>query len=40
MVAGLTTTYVISVYHYLRCELESCSWQGVLDTTVYDKVCQ
>jgi hypothetical protein len=22
------------------CEFESCSWRGVLDTTVCDKVCQ
>ena len=22
------------------CEFESCSWRGVLDTTLYDKVCQ
>ena len=22
------------------CEFEPCSWRGVLDTTLYDKVCQ
>jgi len=22
------------------CEVESCSWRGVLDTTLCDKVCQ
>ena len=22
------------------CELEPCSWRGVLDTTLCDKVCQ
>jgi hypothetical protein len=24
----------------LSCEFESCSWRGVLDTTLCDKVCQ
>ena len=33
------------IYNYLlnphkSCEIESCSWRGVLDTTLYDKVCQ
>jgi hypothetical protein len=37
MVAGLTT---ISAYHHSRFEFESRSWQGVLDTTLCDKVCQ
>jgi hypothetical protein len=23
-----------------NCEFEPCSWRGVLDTTLYDKVCQ
>ena len=40
MVVGFTTTYAISAYHHWRCELESCSWRGVLDTTVCDEVCQ
>ena len=42
MVVGFTTTCAISdsVYHYNSCEFKSCSWQGVLDTTVCDKVCQ
>jgi len=39
-VVGFTTTLAISAYHHLRCELESCSWGGVLDTTLCDKVCQ
>jgi hypothetical protein len=30
----------ISAYHHLSCELESLSWQVVLDTTLCDKVCQ
>ena len=30
MAVGSTTT----------CEFESCSWQGVLDTTLCDRVCQ
>jgi hypothetical protein len=25
---------------FIRCEFESCSWRGVLDTTLFDKVCQ
>jgi hypothetical protein len=40
MVIGFTTTYAISAYFYKSCEFESCSWQGVLDTTLYNKVCQ
>jgi hypothetical protein len=32
---GFTTTYAISSYHF-----ESRSWRGVLDSTLYDKVCQ
>jgi hypothetical protein len=26
-------------YHHESCEFESCSWRGVLDTTLCDKVC-
>ena len=40
MVVGFTTTYAISAYHHLRCEFESCSWWGVLNTTLCDKICQ
>ena len=40
MVVGFTTTYAISAYHHSRCEFESCSWRGVLDTTLCDKVYQ
>ena len=40
MIVGFTTTYAISVYHHLRCEFESRSWLGVLDTKLCDKVCQ
>jgi len=39
MVVGFTTTYAISAYYY-SCEFEPCSWRGVLDTTLCDKVCQ
>ena len=39
-VVGFTTTFAISAYHHLSCEFESCSWRGVLDTTLCDKVCQ
>jgi hypothetical protein len=37
---GFTTTYVSSAYHHSRCQFESRSWQGVLDTTLCDNVCQ
>ena len=41
MVLGFITTYAISVYHHLRCELESRSGElGALDTTLCDKVGQ
>jgi len=40
MAVGLTTTYVISVYHHLSCVFEPCLWQGALDTKLCDKVCQ
>ena len=40
MVVGFTTTYAISAHHHQRSEFESRSCQGVLDTTLYDKVCQ
>ena len=34
MVVGCTTRDAISAYQLssLKCELESCSWRGVLDT--------
>jgi hypothetical protein len=35
-----TTTCAISAYHHYSCEFEPCSWRGVLDTTLCDKVCQ
>ena len=38
MVVGFTATYAISAHHHSSCE--SCSWQGVLDTTLCDNVCQ
>jgi len=40
MVAGFTTTCAISAYHHLSCKFEPRSWQGVLDITLCDKVCQ
>ena len=40
MVDGFTTTYGIGAYHHQRCEFESRSWRGVLDTTLCDKVYQ
>jgi hypothetical protein len=33
-IVGLTTTYVIIAYHHRRCDFESRSWGGVLDTTL------
>jgi hypothetical protein len=35
-----TTTCEISANHLYRCEFESCSWWGVLETTICDTVCQ
>ena len=40
LVVGFSTTCVISPYHHKSCEFESCSWLGVLDTTLCDKDCQ
>jgi hypothetical protein len=40
MVVEFTTTCAISAYYHKSCEFEPCSWQGVLDTTLCDKVCQ
>jgi hypothetical protein len=40
MVVGFTTTCAISAYHHQSCEFEPCSWGGVLDTALCDKVCQ
>jgi hypothetical protein len=35
---GLTTTCVMNAYQHLSCECKSCSLQGVLETTLCDKV--
>ena len=40
MVYGFTTTCAISAYRQLSYEFESFLWQGVLNTTLQDKVCQ
>ena len=40
MVVGFRTTCAISAYQHWSCVFESPSWQGVLDTTLYDQVCQ
>jgi hypothetical protein len=40
MVVGFTTTCAISAYHHKNCVFNPRSWQGVLDTTLCDKVCQ
>ena len=39
MVVGFTTTYAVSAYHHC-CEFKPCSWWGVQDTPLCDKVCQ
>ena len=36
----ITTTCAVSPYHHQSCEFEPCSWWGVLDATLCDKVCQ
>ena len=38
MVVGFTTTCAISAHHRLNCEFEPCSWRGILNTTLCDKV--
>jgi hypothetical protein len=40
MVVGFTTTCAISAYHHYSCEFEPRSWQGVLDATLCDQICQ
>jgi len=40
MVVVYTATCAISVYYPQSCEFEPCSWRGVLDTTLCDKVYQ
>jgi hypothetical protein len=40
MVVGFTTTCAISAHHLLSCEFECHSWEGLLVTTLCDKVCQ
>ena len=40
MVVRFTTTCAISVYHHESCKFESSLWWGVLNTTLFDKVCQ
>ena len=40
MVVGFTITCAINDYHHQRCVFTPCSWRGVLDTILCDKVCQ
>ena len=40
MVVGFIATCAISAYHHYNCEFEPRSWRGVLDTTLFNKVCQ
>jgi hypothetical protein len=37
---GLQQLSMLIATNYKCCEFESHSWQGVLDTTLCDKVCQ
>ena len=40
MVVGCTTICVMSAYNHQICDFEPRSWWSVIDTTLYDKVCQ
>ena len=40
MVVEFTSTYAISANHRLSCKFESRSSLDVLDSALYDKVCQ
>ena len=40
IVIGFTTTCTISAYLHKSGEFEPCSWRGVLDKTLSNKVCQ
>ena len=40
MVVEFTTTCAIVAYHHLSCEFEPHACRGVLDRTLFDKVCQ
>jgi hypothetical protein len=40
MALEFKTTCAICAYHYLSCEFQSHLWQGVLNLTLCDKVCQ
>ena len=40
MVVGFTTTHPISAYYHYSCDFESHLLRDVLNTTLYDKVCQ
>jgi hypothetical protein len=34
-----STTCATNAYHHYRCKFELCSWWGVFDTTLCEKVC-
>ena len=40
MVAGYTTGHEIKANHQQSYKFKSCSWRGVLGTTLCDKICQ
>jgi hypothetical protein len=37
---GFAIKCAISDHHHENCEFQSRTWQGVLDATLYDKVCR
>jgi hypothetical protein len=39
VVVGFTTPCAISADHHWSCEFEPCSWRGVFDKTLCNKVC-
>ena len=40
LVDRVASASVICNYHYYSCEFDSYLWQDLLNTTLYDKVCQ
>ena len=40
MIVSFITTCAISAYHHYSCDFEPHFWRCVLDTTLWDNVCQ
>ena len=40
MVFAMTNSYAFSAYQHWSCELKSRTCRGVINTILYDKVCQ